>query len=91
MDDFQQRLKELKEKKQLIASVCETEAGLEVFRTLMNISGYKQLSVALDLEGRVMMESTIFNEGMRQVYLIFRNYIPAHCLNEIEKEVSNAD
>lgn len=68
-----------------IARVAGTSEGLALFRYLMNVCGYQKPSVVANPQTQeVNVNSTIYNEARRNVWLGLRMLIPHDRLTFIE-------
>lgn len=66
--------------------VAATEAGLEVFQTIMELSGFKKPSTVVDTTGAPSFHGTLYNDARRGLYLQIREFLKAHNLNRVEQE-----
>ena len=78
-DEKQKKLKEA------FATMASTPEGTMALKHIMETCNYQKTSVVIGKEdGEIRLQSTAFNEGMRQVYLIIRKLIPKSSLKKIE-------
>lgn len=92
IEENEKRQGELNRIKQAFARVAATEAGRDVLTFLMQECGFKKQSVVVHAATMdVNINSTLYNEARRGLYLAIRKFIPPKYLNLIEKEPESDD
>lgn len=66
-------------------TVASTESGKTVLQWIMRESGFQDLNASVDPTRGLLINSLVYNEGRRSVYVGMRQFIDPDLLSAIEK------
>lgn len=82
---IQEATRKRKEIKEMYNMVFATPEGLMVLRDISELAGHNQTSVIVDpTTGEINIDSTVYNEARRNLYLQIREHVRPSILKKVE-------